>query len=516
MGVKLRLGRSIWLPLATGLAFSLSAVTVLADPHTVRVEPAPQPRSGEAGPQQQAENPVKEDSPSLLRQYMWEGSFDKAGDATRAAEVELKKGLKVECAAAEKAGISAAQKAAEQARCDQLQQEIAGYGDDAEGIRKTQRIFSDVSKVSDVAAVGAIGAAAYAQFGKRNPTQADTLRSAANIQEAAGYAAYATGATDFTLGAYAYVAQKQKLEGMQETLKGKAPAAVVSKISAAAEQTKQAAYNHMIAGVAKAGVGYASMYMAKRNRKQAESLSTLDEYNDVMIPANNTAPAASGISNLAGGAPISYTNNRPTFSLADGTTTTAGSSTTASGTAPVFSGGGSLMPGSSDLRMPASSGSGGGLGGGGLGGGGALSAAGGGGGSSAPASEEKAEEEAAAEGAAKPGKDGYEISGYGGGGSRWGGGGKSSSGADDVPNIGSLLNAALGGGPGGGGGPTAATGINPNQVYRDAMTEEEGAQSAEAGVSSGSRSLFEVVRTKYTKMVRGGRVTGPGAVEVRN
>ena len=510
MGVRLRLGRSIWLPLATGLTFSLSAASVFADPHTVRVEPERQTQGSPESPQREAG--AKEDSPSLLRQYMWEGSFDKAGDATRAAEVELKKGLKVDCAAAEKTGISPQQKAAEQARCDQLAQEIAGYGDDAEGIRKTQRIFSDVSKVSDVAAVGAIGAAAYAQFGKRNPTQADTLRSAANIQEAAGYAAYATGATDFTLGAYAYVAQKQKLDSMQETLKGKAPENVVSKISAAAEQTKQAAYNHMIAGVAKAGVGYASMYMAKRNRKQAESLSTLDEYNDIMVPANNTAPNASGISNLAGGTPMSYTNNRPTFSLADGTTTTAGSSTTASGTAPVFSGGGSLAPATSGIRSPASSGGAGG----GIGGGSALNAASGGGSAGGSAAAEEAKEEETAEGTPKAGKDGYEISSYGGGGaSRWGGGGKSTS-TDEVPNIGSLLDAALGGGAGGGGGPTAATGINPNQVYRDAMNEPDSTQGSEAGVSSGNHSLFEVVRTKYTKMVRGGRVTGPGAVEVRN
>ena len=70
----------------------------------------------------------------------------------------------------------------------------------------------------------------------------------------------------------------------------------------------------------------------------------------------------------------------------------------------------------------------------------------------------------------------------------------------------------------GGSSNSKATGVNPNSLYRDAMEgiDESHNQASMAGVSGSSKSLFQVVKLKYNKMMEVGRLQGPGAVEVRN
>ena len=116
------------------------------------VDPAEQQRQNAA--------PVDDDSPGFIRRNTWTGSFDNAGDATREAEVELKKGVTIECKEENfnVPGSTPQLVAQRMADCQRLQQESQSFAQDAEGIRKMQRAFSVASKASDVAAVGAIGA----------------------------------------------------------------------------------------------------------------------------------------------------------------------------------------------------------------------------------------------------------------------------------------------------------------------------------------------------------------------
>jgi hypothetical protein len=485
------------LPLAAGLSLSLSAASVLAEELDVGAQEKPVPNGAAA---------KDEDSKSFLSEHLWEGSFDKAGDASRNAEVALKKSneWKINCSSGTDSSIPAAQAQAASARCAALKKEILSYGEEAGSIRSTQRIFADVSKASDIAAVGAIGATAYAQLGKRDPSQSSSLESVAKIQETAGYVSYASGAADISMGAYAYLAQKSKFEEMEEKLrKAKASPQLLSKVSAAAEATKQAAYSHMMYGAGKAAFGYASMYMAKQNRKQAEALTSLTP--ETVATATAAATATPTISGATGGSGPTYNNNQPVFSVGDGTSLSTATAASTS-TSPVFSSsGGSVMRASETRSLSSASGGSFSPGGSGAAGGNST------GSSQAPSLEPTEEGEGTAAGGPKG--DTYEMNTLGG--SPHYGGGSSKSSSDDAGAITSLLTSALGGGAP----DSAGTGVNPNQVYRDATTDggmsgEE--QGNEAGVSSANRSLFEVMRNKYSKIIQGGRVMGPGAVEVRN
>jgi hypothetical protein len=88
--------------------------------------------------------------------------------------------------------------------------------------------------------------------------------------------------------------------------------------------------------------------------------------------------------------------------------------------------------------------------------------------------------------------------------------GSSSSGGSG--GIGNLLGEMLGSTQ------SAATGVNPNSLYRAATAGLTGGEAAGsmAGVNGDGSSLFEVVKLKYNKMIEGGRVQGPGEVEVKN
>lgn len=447
-----------------------------------------------------------ENTGSFLREYTWESSFDKAGDASGNAARALK-AMNLDCSAegVQLPGATPEQIKARIDQCEHAKAEAQKYAAEANSIQNTQYIMADVSRVSDVAAVGAIGAVGYAELVKKKKGQANTYNSAAKIQETAGYVSYATGAADFSMGAYAYLAQKSKLEQMQKTLSGISMNAsdqqAVSQLNAAAEQTKKAAYSHMLYGAGKAAVGYASMELAKRNRKQAANMDSID----MTQYTTPVATASSSGATVSGGAAY-YQNNTPQFTMPDGTLTTP--STNSDGSGAVFtgaSGGASVMP---ESRGLASVNPGAGIGGGGSGGGSAGGKTGGApAGDPLVAAKEETKEEAAADAL-----NSFELNlAGGGGGSRYGGGSKDSH--DEGGGMAGLLGGLMGGAP-----PTSnATGLNPNSVYKDAMVGLEGhEQGSMAGVSGSTESLFAVVKSKYNKMMEGGRLQGPGAVEVRN
>jgi hypothetical protein len=483
--------------LCVGSALAVQEITPTA------VDPNAKPQNApEAAPE-------SEDSPSFLRRNTWNSSFDRAGDATRDAEVELKKGIKINCNPEQfkKDGVTDAMVQQQVATCEQKNAEAQNFGAEAGKIRSMQRIFADVSRVSDVAAVGSIGAVGYAELVKKNQSQSESLMGAARIQETAGVVSYTTGAADFSMGAYAYMAQKKKLEKMKETLSGVSgniqmnaeDVAAVKKLAAAAEETKKAAYSHMMYGAGKAAVGYASMWMAKRNRELAASLSSLDM--SMIPPAAPPSASSQQKPSGDGGVPY-YPNNNVQFLLP---TDSDGSSALPSAPrAPIVAGGGaSVMP--SNFRSPASAG--GGKGGvssaGGLGGGG-------GGAGSSPAGAPEGEAATAGKDGKEAISQGFEVSLSGGNSSRYGGGGEKSK---EEAGVGDLLGGLLGGSP-----ESKATGLNPNQLYHEATNDLDGTEEtgSMAGVGGKDRSLFDSVRLKYHKMSEVGRLQGPGAVEVKN
>jgi hypothetical protein len=387
--------------------------------------------------------------------------------------------------------------------CQQAQQNAQAYAKDAESIRKMQRTFAHVSRASDIAAVGAIGAVGYAQLIKKDESQAATMEGVAKIQETAGYVSYATGAADISMGAYALAVQKSKLEKMNKALStvsksgmklSQADSALVTKIKTAAEQTQKAAVSHMAYGAGKVAVGYASMYLADKNRQIAASLGSIDPYATTGAPVAASTPY---VNQGANGAAY-YQNNQPNIALPDGTSTSSdsGADTASTGSFTGAGGGASVMP-SPDSRQPSSLGKNGNAGS--LGGGGAKSAGG-----ETPLEASAAEPEKAKDPAAP--ELGLNLSG--GGGSRYGGGGAAA--ADEGAPVAQVLE--------GESSNSKATGVNPNSLYRDAMEgiDEAQSQASMAGVSGSSKSLFQVVKLKYNKMMEVGRLQGPGAVEVRN
>lgn len=496
MGLKGTKKNLAW-PLAVLALFSLS---LSARGGTLSGEVAGPETPGAAAQQP----PVDDDAPGFIRNNTWSGSFDRAGDATRAAELELKT-TNVECSEDKFKTDNATPEVVAQrmAECQQAQRDAQVYAQDAESIRKMQRTFAHVSRASDIAAVGAIGAVGYAQLIKKDESQAATMEGVAKIQETAGYVSYATGAADISMGAYALAVQKSKLEKMNKALSGvsksgmklsQADSALVTKIKNAAEQTHKAAVSHMAYGAGKVAVGYASMYLADKNRQIAASLGSIDPYATAVAPVAASTPYV----NQGANGTVYYQNNQPNIALPDGTSTSSDNTDTAStGSFTGAGGGASVMP-SPDGRQPSSLGKGGGVGG--------LGGSAGGAKSSGPESplEASAEPEKAKDPAAP--ETGLNLSG--GGGSRYGGGGTAA--ADEGAPVAQVLDS--------GSANSKATGVNPNSLYRDAMEgiDEDQAQASMAGVSGSAKSLFQVVKLKYNKMMEVGRLQGPGAVEVRN
>lgn len=458
----------------------------------------------------------KEEKPAFHRK-LWTGKFDIAGDNTAAAAKQLEGGLNFDCQnqfGGRPAIGSLPAKAPNWAalrECEAREAAAASYAKQAKSIAGQQKAMSAISKVSDVAAIASVGGVIYAEMGVKKNGQDETYDSAANIQRTAGKASYVTGATDLTLGAWAYVTQKRKLEAMQKNLNSNGAqtnnGALNSSLANAVEATKKAAMSHMMWGAGKVAAGYGMMKLAERSEKQAENMRSIAELNELnaMLAARNAAgqpmlnPAQL---NPPGSATVPYyQNNQPAFVFPSSGSSSGLAQTPNAVSYGVPSGGASVALG--NLRTPASASApkGSGLSGGGGGGGASAS------GASAPPPE--GEDPAKAKAAKEAMGSNFEASLTGG--PRSFAGGPSEPAKDEMPNLAGLM----------GGQPdaqTAATGLSPAQMYSTALEGTEGTeQGSMAGVNGRSEtSLFEITREKLNKMFQVGNVGIPKEVEVRN
>jgi hypothetical protein len=380
-----------------------------------------------------------------------------------------------------------------------------------------------VSKASDVAAVGAVAGVAYAEIAVKQGSQADTYSSAANIQKTAAQLSYVTGAADFSMGAFAYVAQKKKLEQMKSTITGSeggvkasSDPAVTNALTNAVEAAKKAAYNHMMWGAGKLAAGYGMMYVAKKSQQQAANMGEIQADKDVIAAlqaqqaqqvAGATSPTPGAPGSAAGGAAPFYQNNNPTFTIpgntAQGASSPASNSASNGGTGS-STGGSSPLAGltsspAAAARSPASSG-------------GLLGSSSA---SSAPGSEGTKSESATDPGQQKAAKEAignsFEMQLTGGMHAFAGGGSSASGGKDDVPNIASLMGSM-------GETKTAGTGLSPNALFAAGTEGTDGReQGSMSGVSAKSEiSLFDITKAKITKMFEVGNVGIPKDVQVKN
>lgn len=449
----------------------------------------------EAKPAKQPNKPKDDDAPSALR--LWDGSFDRAADATR--EVEKHKDIKVsdESCPSQPADLNLGWTEPEIQKyraCEKAKKALKVMSAEAGSIRKEQRVMANVSRVSDVVAVGSVTATLGSQLFMKDETQGASLNKVANIQEVAGYASYATGATDFSLGAYAYLSQKKRLEDVKKNLGSSISSnpQIQADLENSIEKTKSAAYSHMLYGAGKAAVGFVSMKMAKSNREQAEKLKSL--------PA--PVPVAMLPDNLGGGPAFSYPSNGASFTVADGSNS---GSSLLTNTAPVSSGassgtGSSVLPegkrnlasnekgGLSDAAKPAGS---------------SPAKAPDGGAASASA------EEDAPKDATKEALGGFEVALGGGGAPRYSGSTKSATTEENsILGVFGMLTKNGDESP-----KSVATGINPNQLYEDATAEQGEGSSQKNGSEA---SLFDLIKAKHLKMLGAGRLQRPGEVQIKN
>jgi len=451
---------------------------------------------------------------SLLREYLHSTSFDAAANASR--EVENTQSPRLGANECEK--LASSKNLTDAARgkyieaCNnaylRAKQSAETMKAEAGKIRKQQELFSDISRISDVAAVGAVGATAVSQLAMKDDSQAKSLEKVAKIQNTAGKAAYASGATDLTLGAAAYLHQKRKLEqlkdGLEQEIKTegqiisvKTNGASISNLQTAINKTKEAAYKHLLVGAGKVATGFASMKLAESNKKQAEKLKSLE-----LVKPNIQAEAAATV---AGGPALTYTNNSPGFFVPDATGGSS-SASAALNSGVIGSGGGtSVMPTGGNLllsrRLASSPASGGGVSGGSGSAGSGSSAEN----SAAPANQEEGKTDKTAEALG----DAFELN-LTGGASRYGGGYSDRGGDNPVAGMAALFSGLLGQDNEGG----AGTGNTIAPYYGD--EGEAYIQGAtEDGVHAGDSSLFEIVKSKHNKMMQAGRLTGPGEVVTR-
>lgn len=489
------------LPLA-GISFSLLCFALSAAATDLRTSPAPAPGTPPAQSQ--------ENEQSFLRRNLYDTSLDQAADANRAVVRAGVTPFNSEACNKEAAKPAAQQNAQLISMCNDARDAAGRLVDKAKATAKEQDIMGDISRVSDLAAIGAIGTVGVTMF-TRDASQASSLQNTAQLQRAAGVAAYASGATDVALGAYAFAKQRTQLKSLRnslsrtETINGQqvgvqTSASTISALDTAIAKTTEASYKHAIMGAAKVGAGYMSMQLAQSNEKAAENLKSLQ----AAPPAAATVPPSQMAA--GNGTVPTYTNNQPTFSIpnANGTSTTpvlGGGNTTS------FSSGmgTSTMP-TNGYRPPVAAAN---KTGGGVsepGGGGGLTT----GSSRAPSSGSEENNAAATETMGNS----FELNLTGGGGPRYGGGGKSGGGGEDNA-IGNLFSNLLGGNattPG-----STATGIRPNDLFSNDGSAYNGGDSlgANEGVSNSGSSVFELIKAKHTKMLQVGRLQGPGEVVSR-
>jgi hypothetical protein len=459
---------------------------------------------------------TKEDDSQAWHRKLWTGSFDTAADASGAAAKQLD-GLEFgDCNDYLKPVDGKQPTSNLYWACMQRKQASANYANEARSIQKQQKVMSVISKASDLAAVGAVGAVAYAELGVKKNNQADTYASAANIQKTAGEVAYVTGAADFSMGAYAYIAQKNKLDQMKNTITGSVNGvkadtdpAVSGALTTAVEAAKKAAYAHMMWGAGKLAAGYGMMYVAKKSQDQAARMGEIQADKD-MIAALQAQQATGGTSVAAnaaiagGGGPAPYyQNNAPAFTIP----TSSGGASTASPAVVNYGSGGSTTGGSAPLLGAAAASARNLASTGGVSGGGGAAASGG------DPKADAATGDAAKDKTAKEALSGNFEMQLSGGMKGYAGTGSSGGGKDDVPNIASLM-----GNMGDQNAKTAATGISPTALYAAGTEGTDGQeQGSMSGVNGKSEtSLFAITKAKLTKMFEVGNVGIPKNVEVKN
>lgn len=488
--------KKVLLPLGAAILLALSVSSALAGTAEFELD------KGDDGKiPAKKERGTDPDSPAWHRQ-LWTGSFDTASDAAGAAARQLKD-LEFECDKYEGKNEKLF------AECERRKQASANFASQARSIQSQQKAMSMFSKASDLAAVGAVGGVIYGEMGVKTGNQANTYESAANIERIAGQASYATGAADLTMGAYAYVAQKNKLEQMKATLadtkngvKSNVDSSTISALANAAEAAKKAAYSHMMWGAGKLAAGYGMMYVAKQSQAQADRMNSISDAQFVNAQAVQQAAAAGTLPAQPGGVPY-YQSNAPQFTYpnAAGTSLAAPVAPTVNYGLPGGGTGSSAPIGGAAARSVASA-IAGAKGGGGSGG------SSGKGGDLEPMADDKAVDKNAKEAMGSS----FEMQLTGGLHSFTGGG--SAAAKDETPNLAALLN------PGGDASahPSAATGLSPAQLMRDAREGAEGdEQGSMAGVSGKSEvSLFDITKMKLTKMFQIGNVGIPKTVEVKN
>ncbi|MGZ6337268.1 MAG: hypothetical protein ACXWSL_14975 [Bdellovibrionota bacterium] len=501
--------KKMLLPFAATLLMALGISSALAD-STVEL-------SADDGSGAAAQKAKDDDAPAWHRK-LWTGSFDTAADASGAAAKQLD-GLDFgDCERYRQKGTDNPDGNVNLYwTCVQRKQASAGYAAQARSIQKQQKMMSVVSKAGDLAAVGAVGATINGEMGVKKNNQADTYSSAANIERMAGTASYVTGAADFSMGAYAYVAQKNKLEQMQKTIAGtsggvKAAAsdpAVTSALTNAVEAAKKAAYSHMMWGAGKLAAGYGMMYLAQKSETQAANRASIqdDQMMAAMLAQRQAAggalPAAQPA--LVGGPAPFYQNNTPTFNIPNTSGNSGLAATPAAAAATNAMNNGSSTGGSAPIsgaRMPASAG----ISGKGGGGGGGIADSAGPGAAAEDGGKEKVAKEAMG--------SNFEMQLTGGMRPYSGAASPTAASKEEVPNMAALM----GGLNGDAGAKSAATGLSPNQVYQDALEGTEGTeQGSMAGVNGKSDStLFAITKAKLTKMFQVGNVGIPKNVEVKN
>ncbi len=408
----------------------------------------------------------KKDEDSFLRKHAWGNSFDEASDASyNAAKAAAKcAGNDKDCAAAMKT---------------------------ANDVSKTQAKFADVSRVSDAAALAAVGGSAYAEVGKRDDSQAGSLKSVANIHKMASKAELVSGATDVTLGAAAYLSQQKTLEEQKQIIEKQLQRndiseaekkALVTKYNAAIEKTNSASMKHIGWGLGKLAVSAFSSAAAKSAENQAKALESVKRA-PIMTPNIGVAPV--------------YGNNQPMFGTAGSTSVVGmnapgliGSSTGGSvagkpgastansspgvASLPVNSSGGSIA----STAAPSTSGN--------------LNASG---------TKVSAARTPASVGESPNFAKDEEITYGNDGGS--GTSGKSASASGGSGGFSNIVSSILGKG-----------GIVPQQGADMDQAQQANAEGLEPGIGSSDESLFDQVRAKHMKALASGNLAGlPGGAK---
>lgn len=509
----------VFLPFSAALTVAL-ALAVSAHAEEVNFEK----KSPDA---QKREQEASTDSTPLDRK-LWSGSFDRASDASAEAAKRLDNLDYGDCERYLEIKPDLPNGDQESYWACMHHSQIAPHlAAQAKSIQKQQRVMSLISKASDVAAVGAVGATIYGELGRKKNGQSDTYDSAANIEKKAGMVSYATGAADFSMGAYAYVAQKNRLEHMKQELSAsgvssRAESNANAALLNAVEAAKKAAYSHMLWGAGKVAAGYGMMYLAKKSQQQAENLESLDEQKFLQQMALQQRAAAGQLPGATAPTPTPvgsgvvpyYQNNNPVITIPNSGTSTTGLAPLPKSVSYNVAGGGSasgsgssapLNPNAArNLASALSAGKADAP---------AASAGGGtGGGSGASAEGEEASKEKNEKAAKEALGSTFEGQLTGGGGLHPFSGGAGGGGAkDEVPNLAALMG-------GGDGTKLAGTGLSPTQIFQAAQEGTDGTeQGSMVGVSGKSEtSLFDITKAKLTKMFQVGNVGAPKNVEVKN